>query len=48
MGPKKPDSSYQPQYMLLNLVIGGENGGDPSATSFPSRFEVDYVRVYQK
>lgn len=38
----------QPQYLLLNLAIGGDNGGDPSATSFPSRFEVDYVRVYQK
>ena len=38
----------QSQYMLLNLAIGGDNGGDPSSTSFPSRFEVDYVRVYQK
>ncbi|WP_132053675.1 glycoside hydrolase family 16 protein [Pseudocnuella soli] len=38
----------QPHYMLLNLAIGGDNGGDPSNTTFPSRFEVDYVRVYQK
>lgn len=38
----------QPHYLLLNLAIGGDNGGDPSATTFPSRFEVDYVRVYQK
>lgn len=38
----------QPHYMLLNLAIGGMNGGDPSNTSFPARFEVDYVRVYQK
>ena len=38
----------QPHYMLLNLAIGGQNGGDPSATAFPRRFEVDYVRVYQK
>lgn len=38
----------QPHYMLLNLAIGGDNGGDPSATKFPKRFEVDYVRVYQK
>jgi beta-glucanase (GH16 family) len=37
----------QPHYMLLNLAIGGTNGGDPSATEFPARFEVDYVRVYQ-
>jgi beta-glucanase (GH16 family) len=38
----------QPEYMLLNLAIGGQNGGDPAATPFPRRFEVDYVRVYQK
>jgi hypothetical protein len=38
----------QPQYMLLNLAIGGDWGGDPSKTTFPARFEVDYVRVFQK
>lgn len=38
----------QPHYMLLNLAIGGQNGGDPSNTSFPKRFEIDYVRVYQR
>ena len=36
----------QPHYMILNLAIGGTNGGDPSGTPFPSRYEVDYVRVY--
>ena len=34
--------------MLFDLAIGGQNGGDPSNTTFPNRFEVDYVRVYQK
>jgi hypothetical protein len=34
--------------MVLNLALGGMNGGDPSLTAFPNRFEVDYVRVYQK
>ncbi len=38
----------QSHYMLLNLAMGGMNGGDPSTTVFPSRFEVDYVRVYQQ
>jgi beta-glucanase (GH16 family) len=38
----------QPHFMLLNLAIGGDNGGDPVGTSFPNRFEVDYVRVYQR
>jgi hypothetical protein len=33
---------------LLNLAIGGTQGGDPSQTEFPARFEVDYVRIYQK
>jgi hypothetical protein len=34
--------------MLLNLAIGGTAGGDPGDTKFPKRFEIDYVRVYQK
>jgi beta-glucanase (GH16 family) len=38
----------QPHYLLLNLAIGGKCGGDPSATQFPSRFEIDYVRVLQR
>lgn len=39
---------HEPHYILLNLAIGGTNGGDPSQTQFPARFEVDYVRVYQQ
>jgi len=38
----------QAHFMLLNLAIGGDNGGDPAATPFPRRFEIDYVRVFQK
>lgn len=38
----------QPHYMLINLAIGGQNGGEPSRTVFPKRMEVDYVRVWQK
>lgn len=38
----------QPHYMLLNLAIGGMNGGDHTGTKFPQKFEIDYVRVYQK
>jgi len=38
----------QPHYMLLNLAMGGTNGGGLENTKFPNRFEVDYVRVYQK
>lgn len=36
------------QYIIVNLAIGGVNGGDPSATTFPARYEIDYVRVFQK
>ena len=45
-----PDGSNpftKPQYILLNLAIGG-NGGDPAKTKFPIKYEVDYVRVYQE
>lgn len=38
----------QPHYVLLNLAIGGQNGGDPSHSRFPTRYEIDYVRVYQQ
>lgn len=37
----------KPQYLLLNLAIGG-NGGYPANTEMPIKYEVDYVRVYQK
>lgn len=46
-----PDGSNpfigKPFYLMVNLAIGGNNGGDPSGTAFPAVYEVDYVRVYQ-
>ena len=45
---EKANPFREPHYILLNLAIGGTNGGDPSNTEFPARFEVDYVRVYQQ
>ena len=38
----------QPHYILLNLAIGGVNGGTPDDTAYPVQYEIDYVRVYQK
>jgi len=38
----------QPHYMILNLAIGGDNGGPLGDTKLPARFEVDWVRVYQE
>lgn len=36
----------QPHYALLNLALGGANGGSLAATTFPSQYLVDYVRIY--
>ena len=37
----------RPQYLLLNLAIGGDNGGPIDNEAMPMRYEIDYVRVYQ-
>ena len=44
-GPANP--FHQPHYLLVNLAIGGTQGGDPSQSPFPTRYEIDYVRVYR-
>jgi len=38
------------QFLILNLAIGGDWGGQKGIDDaiFPQRFEIDYVRVYQK
>lgn len=36
-----------PQYLLLNLAIGGDLGGPVDDAIFPVQMDVDYVRVYQ-
>jgi len=40
----------KPQYLLLNLAIGGNWGGREGIDDslFPHQFVVDYVRIYQK
>lgn len=37
----------RPQYILLNLALGGDNGGTIDDSAFPMRYEIDYVRVFQ-
>lgn len=37
----------QKQYLLLNLALGGQNGGSVANLAFPTQYIVDYVRVYQ-
>ncbi len=40
----------KPQYLLLNLAIGGAWGGQQGVDEsiYPARYEIDYVRVYQR
>ncbi len=38
---------HAPHYILLNLAIGGINGGEPVADAFPMLYEIDYVRVWK-
>jgi len=40
-------SNVMKHYIILNLAIGS-NGGTPDISKFPLRYNVDYVRVYQK
>jgi len=46
INPNGYNPFLQPHYILLNLAIGA-NGGDPSKSAFPKKYEVDWVRVYQ-
>jgi beta-glucanase (GH16 family) len=39
---------HQPHYIILNLAIGGTQGGDPSETEFPAKYEIDYIRIYRE
>jgi beta-glucanase (GH16 family) len=40
----------KPQYLLINLAIGGSWGGQKGIDDarFPHRFLIDYVRIYQR
>ncbi|MEO0416134.1 MAG: family 16 glycosylhydrolase [Verrucomicrobiota bacterium] len=45
-GPKNP--FHHPQHIILNLALGGKNGGDIEKAHLPAEFLIDYVRVYQR
>ncbi len=38
----------QPHFFILNQAIGGKAGGDASGVVYPTHYEVDYVRLYEK
>ena len=50
----KPAGGYSawpfdfPQYLLLNIAIGGDLGGAVDNTIFPVTLEIEHVRVFQK
>jgi beta-glucanase (GH16 family) len=44
-----PAPFNQPFYIIMNLAVGGNYGGNPDATTpFPGEMQVDYVRVYKE
>ncbi len=50
--PKNGDTTRwpfnNPQFLILNLAIGGDLGGTVDLNFTPQQMEVEYVRVYQK
>jgi len=48
LGPEDPWPFQHPNFLLLNLAVGGEWPGSPDAsTQFPARMLVDWVRIYR-
>lgn len=47
LNPDGDNPFLKPQFLLLNLAIGG-NGGTPKQSTSKIIYEVDYVRVYQQ
>lgn len=38
----------KPYYLILNLAVGGDWGGEVDDSIFPATLQVDYVRIYEK
>ncbi len=48
-GAAFPAPFNQRFYIILNLAVGGNWPGDPDATTtFPQKYVIDYIRVYQQ
>ena len=37
-----------PQYLILNIAMGGDLGGAIDNAALPAQMEIDYVRVYKR
>ena len=44
-GPGNP--FHHPHYLILNLALGRDKGGDMENAKLPADYVIDYVRVYQ-
>lgn len=41
--------AWEDMYLLVNLAVGGWWPGEPDGnTEFPARYQIDYIRAYQK
>ena len=38
----------KPHYLLINLALGGDWGGEIDDSIFPQKYCIDYVRIYEK
>lgn len=45
--PFRPQASDFGQYFILNLALGGNNGGTIDDSKFPIDYKIDYIRAYQ-
>ena len=45
---KGSNAFRQPQYLLVNLALGGSWGGAIDDKIFPQKYVIDYVRVYER
>jgi hypothetical protein len=46
-GDRSLQGFQQPHYMIINQAIGGTAGGNASGLTYPTRYDVDYVRWYR-
>jgi beta-glucanase (GH16 family) len=46
-GPGEDNPFRNPQYLILNLALGGSWGREIDDSNLPQQFKIDYVRVYQ-
>ena len=46
-GPGEENPFRKPQYLILNLALGGSWGGPIDDAVLPQKYRIDYVRVYE-